>query len=297
MSYTTYTKLLEDGTIIGNVGDIKEGSFFIDRQELHDKGLHRGLMRGIAPKGSSVVLSGGYPDDKDEVDTIIYTGEGGRDPNTNKQIQDQEFTGGNKALAENHLQGIPVRVIRGEKYAKNIPPGYRYRYDGLYQVAATWDEIGRDGYKIYRYRLEKIKSDDIVSIDDHFDNSTAPVGSNAPGSKSYRVTRKIRSTDLSDYVKKLYDYKCQVCSTRLETPKGLYAEGCHIKALGKPHEGPDKIENILCLCPNCHVLFDEMAFCIEDNYTLIGSKTGKLNVNSNHNLSLECIRYHRSLRL
>ena len=50
-----------------------------------DKGLHRGLMRGIAPHGSSIVLSGGYVDDEDLGDVIIYTGEGGRDRNTGQK--------------------------------------------------------------------------------------------------------------------------------------------------------------------------------------------------------------------
>jgi putative restriction endonuclease len=70
-------------------------------------------MRGIAPHGSSIVLSGGYVDDEDLGDVIIYTGEGGRDPNTGRQVADQQLTLGNKALAENHLNGIPIRVHRG----------------------------------------------------------------------------------------------------------------------------------------------------------------------------------------
>jgi putative restriction endonuclease len=296
MSGNTYTKILDDGTIIGDIDNIQEGSFFKDRQELHDKGLHRGLMRGIAPKGSSIVLSGGYPDDQDDGDVIIYTGEGGRDSITNKQIADQDFTGGNKALAENHLQGLPVRVFRGEKYAKNLPVGFRYRYDGLYQVASTWNAVGKDGFKIFRYRLEKINRGDIVSVNISSTNAPPPVGNATPESRSYRVTRKIRSTDVSDHIKKMYDYTCQVCSTRLETPKGLYAEGCHIKAIGKPHLGPDIRENVLCLCPNCHVLFDEIAFYIEDDLSLSGSKTGKLYVHETHGLNLEYIKYHRSLK-
>jgi putative restriction endonuclease len=34
------------------------------------------------------VLSGGYVDDNDEGDVIIYTGQGGRDPATGRQIKD-----------------------------------------------------------------------------------------------------------------------------------------------------------------------------------------------------------------
>ncbi len=62
-------------------------------------------------------------------DVIIYTGEGGRDSATERQIADQQLTLGNRALAENHLNGIPVRVRRGEAHVPNMPEGFGYRYD------------------------------------------------------------------------------------------------------------------------------------------------------------------------
>jgi putative restriction endonuclease len=123
----SYTETLADGTILGGVPSVRPGTFFRDRQDLHDKKLHRGLMRGIAPHGSSIVLSGGYVDDEDMGDVIIYTGEGGRDPNTGRQIADQQLALGNKALAENHLGGIPVRVHRGRAHVPNMPQGFLYR--------------------------------------------------------------------------------------------------------------------------------------------------------------------------
>src|SRR3984893_1796374 len=99
----SYSEATSDGTILGEIPGISYGAFFRDRQELHDKKLHRGLMRGIAPHGSSIVLSGGYVDDEDLGDVIIYTGEGGRDSTTGRQVADQQLTLGNRALAENHL--------------------------------------------------------------------------------------------------------------------------------------------------------------------------------------------------
>jgi len=50
----------------GEIEGIVEGTQFANRQELHDADVHRGLMRGIAPKGYSIVLSGGYIDDVDD---------------------------------------------------------------------------------------------------------------------------------------------------------------------------------------------------------------------------------------
>ena len=76
-------------------------------------------------------------------------------PQTRRQIADQKLSHGNLALAENHLNGIPIRVHRGKAQASNIPEGFRYRYDGLYRVASYWPETGRDGFKIWPFRIEK----------------------------------------------------------------------------------------------------------------------------------------------
>jgi putative restriction endonuclease len=291
----SYSKKLPDGTFLGEVPGIPEGRFFRDRQELHDLGLHRGLMRGIAPHGSSVVLSGGYPDDQDLGNEIVYTGEGGRDPASSRQIQDQEFVGGNKHLAENHLNGIPVRVHRGRKYADKMPDEFRYRYDGLYRVAECWDELGRDGFNICRFRLEKISDKEPEDTTPSTSGLKLPVGNVSPGRKESRVTRIVRDSDVSDSVKEIHDYTCQICETRLVTPRGAYAEGCHIKPLGRPHSGPDTSENMLCLCPNCHVQFDELAVWIDDDLKICGEHGGTLRTHPHHTISIDFLRHHRSM--
>jgi hypothetical protein len=66
----SYTEVVADGTILGDVPGIRPGTFFRDRQELYDKKLHRALMSGIAPHGSSIVLSA-YVDDEDLGDVIF----------------------------------------------------------------------------------------------------------------------------------------------------------------------------------------------------------------------------------
>ena len=66
----SYTETLADGTVFGNVPGIQPGTYFRSRRELHDKKLHKGLMNGIATRGSSIVLSGGYVDDEDLGDVI-----------------------------------------------------------------------------------------------------------------------------------------------------------------------------------------------------------------------------------
>ena len=66
--------------MIGHIEGVRVGQTFANRRALHDANVHRGLMQGIAPDGSSIVLSGGYIDDEDEGEIIIYTGEGGETP-------------------------------------------------------------------------------------------------------------------------------------------------------------------------------------------------------------------------
>lgn len=56
------------------------------------------------------------------------------------------------------------------------------------------------------------------------------------------------------------------------------SEGAHVRPLGIPHNGPDTLDNILCLCPNCHVLFDGHALTIRSDGTivLLDKPAGKL---------------------
>src|SRR5947207_3435145 len=101
----------------GEIPGVPEGTGFSSRQALHESGAHRPLRAGICGTerngAESIVLSGGYEDDEDRGDTIIYTGHGGQDPLTHEQIADQEFTRQNAALVTSERLGQPVRVVRG----------------------------------------------------------------------------------------------------------------------------------------------------------------------------------------
>ncbi|MEU6215105.1 HNH endonuclease [Streptomyces sp. NPDC047023] len=45
--------------------------------------------------------------------------------------------------------------------------------------------------------------------------------------------------------------------------------------------GPDIVENLLCLCPTCHVLFDTGARVLTDDLTIIDTVTGQSGKESN----------------
>ena len=103
--------------VFGDVPDVLVGTSFASRRELHDAGVHRPLQAGIsgaaAEGADSIVVSGGYEDDEDYGTTIIYTGHGGNDPASGRQVRDQELTQGNLALAHSCIEGLPVSVVRG----------------------------------------------------------------------------------------------------------------------------------------------------------------------------------------
>ncbi len=256
-------------------------------------------MRGIAPGGTSIALSGGYIDDIDEGETIIYTGEGGRDAISGQQIADQELTRGNLALAKNKIDGRPVRVNRGAHLKSRYAPESGYRYDGLYRVQHYWQERGKRGFIICRFRLERLEGQPplgvvAVATEVPANGITTPIGNTQPHRIQITTSRVIRSTSVGNEVKSIYNHTCQACGVRLETPAGPYSECCHIRPLGIPHNGPDTINNVLCLCPNCHVLFDDHAIIVEADYSMRG--TGRfLSVLPQHEIAAQHLEYHRSM--
>lgn len=256
-----------------------------------------GGISGTAEDGAdSIVVNGGYEDDEDYGDEIIYTGAGGNDPATKTQIKDQELTQpGNAGLATSQFEGLPVRVIRGSKGDKRFSPQSGFRYDGLYRVADHWSEIGKSGFRIWRYRLVRLSNDEAMPY--QTSTPTQLQGGNlTPRTSTGVVTRVVRDTKVSRSVKRLHNHRCQICDIALLVPGGAIAEGAHIRALGKPHNGPDTPDNLLCLCPNHHVLFDQGGIYLADDFTIKshdGNVLGPLKVKSEHPLNLNHIRYHR----
>ncbi len=148
------------GPVFGAIEGVPEGSCFASRRELAKAGVHRQLQAGIsgtAKEGAdSIVLSGGYEDDCDYGDVIIYTGQGGRDESSKSQTEGQELTRGNWALAVSKNRGLPVRVVRGSRHKSQWSPREGYEYAGLYIVEEYWSERGRSGFLVWKYRLVKI---------------------------------------------------------------------------------------------------------------------------------------------
>ena len=277
----------------GNIPGTKEGQIFASREELGLSGIHRPPMHGIwgreAEGSASIVISGGYEDDIDDGDYILYTGQGGQNTPGGKQIKDQEFTRGNRGLQLNKEYNFPVRVTRGHQVENGPDEGYRY--DGLYYVTEYERVRGKEGFLICRFHLQKEGRSLTVDDTEH------------PVSESERVqyigNRVKRNVKFSEQIKSLYKDTCQVCKVYLKTPKdGIgISEAAHIKALGRPHNGPDTKANMICLCPNHHAQFDKRSFYIEpETLKVIGLdeyKGKSISINMKHKVKSEYLEYQK----
>ena len=274
----------------GHISGYPTGTVFKNRKDIKLAGLHKYPMNGISRVLNvgcdCIVLNGGYVDDVDQGNTILYTGEGGRPDGSPVQTFDQPFTRGNLDLSKNKFSEYPIRVIRGWKLKNSsFAPQNGFRYDGLYYLDDFWPDTGVDGFRIWRYRLVKDVFDKLPPITATEKKPTrSPIVSNRIN-RDYRIPNELKTK---------YNYTCQVCGIRLESHGNPYAVGAHIKGLGEPHNGPDCKENMLVLCPNDHYLFDAFAFSINDDFTFVGRK-GSLRLIKNHNIDLDYIRYHRDL--
>ncbi|GHH03964.1 YDG/SRA domain-containing protein [Streptomyces rubradiris] len=286
--------------MIGELPDITVGQTFPSRRALHDAGVHRPLQAGICGTkqtgAESIVVSGGYKDDEDYGAVIIYTGHGGRDPETQKQVAEQSLTDpGNAALVTSYLEGFPVRVVRGAQSRSPYAPAEGYRYDGLFNVSSFGSKMGVDGFRVWQFRLEAKNQAEKIADSNREDNSPTSAEDLSPRDL-VATQRVVRNTGVARQVKTWHLDQCQVCGTRLVVPGGTYSEAAHIQALGAPHNGADIVGNILCLCPNCHVLFDAGAIYLRDDLVVMAGETevGPLRLDSRHQIRLECVRSHRA---
>ena len=285
----------EDRLVFGAIKNFKVGQIFKDRAELSKARIHGPPLGGIwgrEKEGScSIVLSGGYEDDIDELNYILYTGQGGQDKPGGKQVSNQEYIKGNKGLVLSHKYKLPVRVTRGFQIPNGPKKGYRY--DGLYYVNKFERIIGKSGFYICRFHLSSEK--EIEKLELELKETLKPDYKRAERIAS-TVNRLKRNVKLSEELKQLYGYKCQVCDVYLKTPSSAIAIGTHIKGLGKPHHGPDVIENMICLCPNHHEQFDDYGYYIDADTLEIkgldGFEKKKIIMNKKHKIEKEFLKYH-----
>lgn len=158
--------LHRDKRIVGSIPGVQVGDIFFFRLELCVVGLHGQTQAGIdfltgslssngEPIATSVIVSGGYEDDDDQGDVIIYTGHGGQDK-LGRQAEHQKLEGGNLGMERSMYYGIEVRVIRGFKYENSVSSKV-YVYDGLFRIVDSWFDVGKSGFGVFKFRLERIE--------------------------------------------------------------------------------------------------------------------------------------------
>jgi hypothetical protein len=146
--------------------------------------------------------------------------------------------------------------------------------------------------------LQELRDDGYIEFDGHggytlLSSTAIPQSSDiipeyqTPDRIDSTIHRIIRDSELVFYLKRLYLYHCQICTTRLELTSGYYCEAHHLKPLGTPHNGPDTKGNIIIVCPNHHVLLDYKALKID-------YRTLKLN---KHTLDAALLDYHNQICL
>ncbi|KAI3716411.1 hypothetical protein L1987_67274 [Smallanthus sonchifolius] len=159
--------LNRDKRIVGAIPGVYVGDVFFFRMELCVVGMHGQAQAGIdyltssqssngEPIATSVIVSGGYEDDEDAGDVIIYTGHGGQDKHS-RQVVHQKLEGGNLAMERSMHYGIEVRVIRGFRY-EGSASGKVYVYDGLYKIVEAWFDVGKSGFGVFKFKLVRIEN-------------------------------------------------------------------------------------------------------------------------------------------
>ncbi|MDO7846868.1 YDG/SRA domain-containing protein [Hymenobacter sp. M29] len=146
--------------VYGHPGTYRPGDTFHNRIDLSLSGVHRPRRAGVCGTqllgAESIVLAGQYEEDDFGEEEILYSGNGGRDPKTGRQIMDQVPTTGILALLRSVETGQPVRVLR-KVLAEDGEPDV-YRYEGLYQVVSSTYGPGKSGFQVYVFQLRPFRT-------------------------------------------------------------------------------------------------------------------------------------------
>ncbi|GFP83442.1 histone-lysine n-methyltransferase family member suvh9 [Phtheirospermum japonicum] len=121
--------LNRDKRVVGDIPGVEIGDVFFFRMELCVLGLHGQAQAGIdyvpisqssngEPIATSIIVSGGYEDDEDAGDVIVYTGHGGQDKH-GRQVEHQRLECGNLGL----------------------------------EVVETWFDVGKSGFGVYKFKI------------------------------------------------------------------------------------------------------------------------------------------------
>lgn len=199
-----------------------------------------------------------------------------------------------------------LEVIDRDQIHKLVGTERDYVLARAHHLVSIYEDIGA---------LDRFKSDAVAPSRSklHADDSILESGEDMPsdGSADEGIHRRIevqrvawmkqvRDRRKSAVIKQRYNNTCQFCGTRLQASESLsYSEAVHIKAVNYPHNGPDRMENMLVLCPNHHIQFDHGILCIEKmgsdytiNSTLANDPLHGKTITLRHDIRDEYVRHH-----
>lgn len=111
------------------------------------------------------------------------------------------------------------------------------------------------------------------------------------------TSRIIRNTAMVKTLKTEYNHRCQICGDRRQqSTDKYYAEGHHLHPLGE--DGPDVRENIVIVCPTCHVDFDYGMLTIDpETFTIThcyddSIDGSELMIQPSHTIGRPYLEYH-----
>lgn len=138
---------------------------------------------------------------------------------------------------------------------------------------------------------------DALGLLDYTTSVAAPTTAEPVTRRELLLWQLIRDVALARHVKALHHDKCQVCGLQLQIRSGASSQAAHIRGLGRPHNGPDELANLLCLCPNHHVLFDGLAIYVDPHGTVRRTEDhgtiGPLRRHAHHRIDEAHLAYHR----
>lgn len=163
------------------------------------------------------------------------------------------------------------------------------------RITATGAAIGMSVQSIRRLSprdAERLMNYSRSVLNDHFQSTDRSSPEQDPEELRRRILQRnqiVRNPRHVRQLKELYKDQCQVCGETIQLPGGrLYSEVHHIKPLGGECAGPDRPENMMCVCPNCHVRLDFGAIALDRD---------SLTIDPSHNILDEYLEYHNVSRL
>lgn len=188
-------------------------------------------------------------------DVLVFSGEDRRGFANARQVDQDPYSGANRALTESSDKGTPVYCFCAREADEN------WEYLGLGEVE-SWELVPHRGRLVVQYRLGLEGSPSVArsvvqrrQAEDEVVSASPPELTEPAGRNKVPTARKTRSRAFSQVVKRIYGNSCAVCGSKRVDARGRpEAQAAHIYPVEK--NGKDDVRNGLALCRLHHWAFD-----------------------------------------